>query len=133
MGYRPKPRCSSAGSPNTSAMALVSRWENLHRGSRQRVCQDRKTRLIALGGVSIYPPFRQEILRHFKDQRIAWWGGSEGPTDNPISSQVACLNHLEPARLNHDVAISLARRFVLDAVEVLKCCRSKEGSLPTNG
>jgi hypothetical protein len=72
-----------------------------------------------MGGVSLYPPFREGVLRYYNSYSIAWWGGSDGPTDSPISSQVACINHLEPARLNHQVAIQLARRYVPGAVEVL--------------
>jgi len=78
-----------------------------------------KARLIALGGASLYPPFREGVLKYYKDYSITWWGGSDGPTDSPISSQVACINHLEPARLNHEVAIQLARKHIRDAAEVL--------------
>jgi hypothetical protein len=78
-----------------------------------------KARLIALGGASLYPPFREGVLKYYKDYCITWWGGSDGPTDSPISSQVACINHLEPARLNHEVAIQLARKHIRDAAEVL--------------
>ena len=67
----------------------------------------------------VYPPFREGVLKYYKDYCITWWGGSCGPTDSPISSQVACINHLEPARLNHEVAIQLARKHIRDAAEVL--------------
>jgi hypothetical protein len=78
-----------------------------------------KARLIALADVSMYPPFREGVLRYYNDYCISRWGGSDRPTESPISSQVACINHLEPARLNHEVAIRFARRHVPDAAEVL--------------
>jgi hypothetical protein len=81
--------------------------------------ESEKARLIALGGASLYPPFCEGVLKYYNDYCITWWGGSDGPTDSPISSQVACINHLEPALLNHEVAIQLARRHIRDAAEVL--------------
>jgi len=78
-----------------------------------------KARLISLGGASLYSLFREGVLEYYNNYCITWWGGRDGPTDSPISSQVACINHLEPARLNHEVAIKLARRYVPDAAEVL--------------
>lgn len=78
-----------------------------------------KARLAALGGASLYPPFREGVIEYYNHYAITWWGGSDGPTDSPISSQVACINHLEPARLNHQVALQLARRYIPDAAEVL--------------
>jgi hypothetical protein len=78
-----------------------------------------KARLIALADVSLYPPFREGVMRYYNDYCITWWGGSDGPTDSPISSQVAWINHLEPARLNREVAMQFALRHVPDAAEVL--------------
>lgn len=81
--------------------------------------ESERARLKAIGGASLYPPFREGALEYYNEHCIAWWGGNDRPTDSPISSQVACLNHLEPARLNHDLAIQLACRYVPDAAEVL--------------
>jgi hypothetical protein len=78
-----------------------------------------KARLIAIGGETLYPSFREAIMRYYREHSISWWGGSEGPTDNPISSQVACINHLEPARLHRGIALELARKHVADAIDVL--------------
>ena len=55
-----------------------------------------KKRLAVLGGPSLYPGFREGILAYYRAHGIAWWGGGEGPTESVISSQVACINHLEP-------------------------------------
>ncbi|HUI39041.1 MAG TPA: hypothetical protein VLY22_00300 [Candidatus Nitrosotalea sp.] len=78
-----------------------------------------KRRLSTLGGPSLYPGFRERILAYYREHGIAWWGGGEEPTENPISSQVACINHLEPARLDRELALHIARRHLPDAVDVL--------------
>jgi hypothetical protein len=78
-----------------------------------------KRRVTALGGPSLYPGFRERILAYYREYGIAWWGAGEGPTESVISSQVACINHLEPARLNRELALSIARKYLPDAIDVL--------------
>jgi len=56
--------------------------------------------------VVLYPQFERTALDYFRRHDIRWWGGGNEPTLSPVSSQVACVNHLEPARL--DAAIGLA-------------------------
>jgi hypothetical protein len=77
-----------------------------------------KKRLLRLGGDTLYSPFREGILRYYREHSIAWWGGGE-PTQNPISSQIACINHLEPTRLNRELA-RIAKRYLPDATDVLE-------------
>ena len=76
-------------------------------------------RLTDLGGESLYLPFREGILDYFKRHGISWWGGTEEPTESPISSQVACINHLEPARQDRKVAQVVATNALPGAVDVL--------------
>jgi hypothetical protein len=78
-----------------------------------------RARLSQLGGDSLFPDLRPSALAYFEKHGIAWWGGGPTPTESAISSQLACINHLEPARLDGDLALSLARNVVPDAVEVL--------------
>ena len=54
---------------------------------------------------NLYEPIRQDVLKYFADNGIAWWRGSE-PTGHTLSSQMACLNHLFYIR--HDRAAVLA-------------------------
>src|SRR5690242_485107 len=77
------------------------------------------SRLRRLGGETLYPVLREAILAYYRDHGISWWGGGDEPTASPISSQVACINHLEPARQHHDAALALARRVQPQAAEVL--------------
>ena len=76
-------------------------------------------RLLKLGGATLYPPFREGIMTYYKEHSIAWWGGTGNPTESPISSQVSCINHLEPVRIDQKVALQFARKHVPDAAEVL--------------
>jgi hypothetical protein len=69
-------------------------------------------------GVVLYPALDESASRNFKDHEIAWWGGADGPVESPISSQVACVNHLEPARVDADVALAVARAVLPDASAV---------------
>jgi hypothetical protein len=78
-----------------------------------------KIRLTALGGPSLYPGFRERILEYYREHGIAWWGGGEGPTESVISSQVACINHLEPARLNRELAMDIVHKYLPDVTDVL--------------
>jgi hypothetical protein len=81
--------------------------------------ESEKARLLELGGATLYPPFRKGVMKYYKDNSIAWWGGADAPTESPISSQVSCINHLESARLEQKVALQFARKHVPDAAEVL--------------
>jgi hypothetical protein len=77
------------------------------------------SRLRRLGGETLFPDFREAALSYYRDHHIAWWGGGPEPTASPISSQVACVNHLEPARERHEFALTLARNVQPDADAVL--------------
>lgn len=59
-------------------------------------------------------------MRLFRDRGIRWWTyrDEEGgrPTSLLRSSQVACVNHLEPARLNERLAVALGRALGVEAV-----------------
>jgi len=88
-------------------------------GSRLNFRDNERARLIVLGGPSLYQPLREGILAYYREHGISWWGGGDGPTENPISSQIACINHLEPARLSSELALDLARKHVPNAITVL--------------
>lgn len=70
-------------------------------------------------GVVIYPAFSEDVAKYFSDHAITWWGGTGAPPENPVSSQVACVNHLDPARQDERVALAVARS-VLEAVEAMR-------------
>ena len=75
-------------------------------------------RLRVLGGPCLYPEFVAQVTTYFAGRGIAWWGGGAGPTDSPISSQIACINHLEPARTDREAALALAQRLEPSVVDV---------------
>jgi hypothetical protein len=78
----------------------------------------------------LHEDFRDEALGYFVRHKVRWWTsrsdigrppGSAGdpgsPTGHLNSSQVACVNHLEPARLDADVARSVLAAHDPDLVE----------------
>jgi hypothetical protein len=74
---------------------------------------------------TLHPAVRDDALRAFEVRRIKWWrhgddaGEAPGPTRLLRSSQVACVNHLEPARTRRPLALAVARSVVPDAEDVL--------------
>ena len=88
-------------------------------GSNSGYAKLEKTRLNKPGGPTLYPGFRESVAAYFVEHGVSWWVGGDGPTESPISSQVACINHVEPARLRSELALNLARKHVRDAIEVL--------------
>ena len=46
------------------------------------------------GEKNIFKPIRKEVIEYFSKNKISWWGGSK-PTGHVLSSQIACVNHLE--------------------------------------
>jgi hypothetical protein len=70
-------------------------------------------------GVVLYPQFERTALDYFRRHHIRWWGDGNGPTGSPISSQVACVNHLEPARLDPAIALALTEAVLPTAERVL--------------
>lgn len=74
-------------------------------------------RLRALGGPVLYPAFVEPVEAYFAEHQIEWWGG-KGPTGSPISSQISCINHLDPARTDREVARALAKCVVPECTDV---------------
>jgi hypothetical protein len=67
---------------------------------------------------------RDSALTYFDQHAIRWWLSEaeeaersalavrvRAPTGHLNSSQVACVNRLEPARLDNDLALAVARRL----------------------
>jgi len=74
---------------------------------------------------------RASARGYFDRHAISWWLSNEEraerkqlgiaeklPTGHLNSSQVACVNHLEPARVDHDMALTIARNLEPRVVEV---------------
>jgi hypothetical protein len=63
---------------------------------------------------TLHPCGRDSALRFFNANGIRWWTYTDERGDRPTSllrsSQVACVNHLEPGRLNERLAIALGRQ-----------------------
>ena len=73
---------------------------------------------------NLLPCIRESAIDYFEQHRIKWWLGKAeeteraalavpvtAPTGHLSSSQVACVNHLEAARLDSELALALARRL----------------------
>jgi hypothetical protein len=69
----------------------------------------------------LHEGFRDEALGYFVRHKIRWWTSRSDigrpPGGHLNSSQVACVNHLEPARLDADVARSVLAALDPDLVE----------------
>lgn len=44
--------------------------------------------VLTNGSYNLYAPIRDEAIKYFRDNNIAWWGGSK-PTGHVLSSQIA--------------------------------------------
>ena len=65
---------------------------------------------------NLFPSSRQTILDYFRQNRISWWNGKL--TNHPLSSQVACLNHLFPLREDKEAVLSLIKIIYPNIVDV---------------
>lgn len=78
----------------------------------------------ALAAETLHDTVRETALAYFHTHKIRWWTSPqdvdrpkphgdqvERPTGHLNSSQVACVNHLEPARVDHDLARQIVRSF----------------------
>jgi len=72
---------------------------------------------------NLYEPIRNDVLDYFKNNNIAWWGGKL--TNHPLSSQVACLNHLFPIRNDKDAVLSIVQQVLPEIVDVLPITTDK--------
>lgn len=72
---------------------------------------------------NLYEPIRNDVLDYFKNNNIAWWGGKL--TNHPLSSQVACLNHLFPIRNDKDAVLSIVKQVLPEIVDVLQITTDK--------
>jgi hypothetical protein len=70
--------------------------------------EDERNREVPDPAAVLHPMVEATALEYFRRRSITWWGG-RGPTPSPISSQVACINHLEPARVDGDLAHAILR------------------------
>lgn len=61
--------------------------------------------------------FREPIKNYFQENGISWWNGRL--TNHPLSSQVACLNHLFPLRDNKNAVLEVIRNVCPDIEDVL--------------
>ena len=66
----------------------------------------------------------EEVNRYFSVNGIQWWGGRV-PTNNTLSSQIACINHLFPIRNDHDAVLSLAKTIDPSFIDVVKLDNDK--------
>ncbi|NLE83754.1 MAG: hypothetical protein GX603_04475 [Chloroflexi bacterium] len=65
---------------------------------------------------NLFAPARKTILDYFKQNKISWWNGQL--TNHPLSSQVACLNHLFPLREDKQAVLSIIKNIYPDIIDV---------------
>lgn len=73
---------------------------------------------------NIYAPNREEILEYFSGNDVSWWGGKK-PTSHPLSSQIACLNHLFPIRQDADAILGIIKQIDPEIAEALPILSDK--------
>jgi hypothetical protein len=99
-----------------------------------RTCWHIKSHVLPyeLAPQNLHVSIREDVLEYFARNGIKWWlSESEAktralspqarahPTGHLNSSQVACVNHLDPARHDSSLALRLAQQVEDDVVEVL--------------
>lgn len=67
---------------------------------------------------NLYDPCRSQICDYIDKNGIGWWNGSL--PNNPLSSQVACLNHLFPIRNDKKAVLALVKEICPEIVDVIK-------------
>ncbi len=67
---------------------------------------------------NLYAPILDCVKQYFEKNNITWWNG--GVTNHPLSSQIACINHLFPIRNDKDVVLKIMKHFKPDLKEVLQ-------------
>ncbi len=67
---------------------------------------------------NLYPKILDGCKLYFKENAISWWGGSL--PNHPLSSQVACLNHLFFLRDDEDAVLSILKEIDNSIVKALK-------------
>ena len=68
---------------------------------------------------NFYSKIRCEAIEYFADNNISWWGGRV-PTNHPLSSQIACVNHLFPIRQDEEAVLAIAKTVHPEVKGVVK-------------
>ena len=66
---------------------------------------------------NIYPPIFTKVQAYFKENHIGWWGGKL--TNHPLSSQIACINHLFSIRKDKQAVLAILKQFEPEIEDVL--------------
>ena len=63
--------------------------------------------------LNLWEGIRENAIDYFKNNNIAWWTGgvNNEPNGHLLSSQIACINHLYPARQIEDMANHIVRQI----------------------
>lgn len=67
--------------------------------------------------------YRSDVIDYFSSNRIAWWNGKL--TNHPLSSQVACANHLFPIRNDKEAVLSVIKGVCPDIIDVFPILTDK--------
>lgn len=72
---------------------------------------------------NLFSPSRRTILEYFKQNKISWWNGQL--TNHPLSSQVACLNHLFAIREDKQAVFSIIKNIYPEIIDILPLTTDK--------
>lgn len=72
---------------------------------------------------NLYGPIKDDCLDYFEKNNIGWWRGKL--TNHPLSSQVACLNHLFPIREDREAVLSIIKSIAPNIVDVIALATDK--------
>jgi hypothetical protein len=75
---------------------------------------------------NLYPDIRDNAVKYFHLNNIAWWGGKY-PTGHILSSQIACLNHLFTIKNDKNAVLALLKSISNGFIDVFPIPEHLEG------
>ena len=63
--------------------------------------------------LNLWADIREDAINYFNKNKIVWWsaGNNNEPNGHLLSSQIACINHLYPARQDEDIANYIVKQI----------------------
>lgn len=105
------------------AIKLISTHSILFNGDKAgRIFRKIPREFVLQDGINnLFEPIRNDVLKYFKGNKVAWWGGKK-PTGHVLSSQIACLNHLFHVRNDKQSVLIILKNIsnnFIDALPIL--------------
>lgn len=108
------------------AVGLINKRSPVFYGGAAGVVYRKKERdfILKQNQYNIYEPFRNDVIKYFKQNSIKWWGGKE-PTGHVLSSQIACINHLFQIRNDKDAVLTIINNVSNSFIDVMPIVTDK--------